>query len=541
MAKKHVNPIQLVKDDDLEGLKQAIAKKQVDDERLSWALGSAIQTEGREHFIDLLLARKGKVAGHHLVNAAGAGNPAVVAKLLAKPHDLSYEIMGETALTAAAANGHTAVVTQLLAAGADPNVHASDLRATQPLIASLQGKHADAALALVAGGADPNFVTKDSEKPIDIARKHKLTKVVAALAKMGGKTVGDDDITDWRAAELGRVDLLKKRLPKISKDDRGSLLLGAAQEGQAAVIECILAAKPDQGSIDRALWAAAQDGHVAAIKALLAGGATHTVHSDATPLMKAAVGGYVEAVKVLLAGGADPAVRDEDGRTALDLAHHQPKVLAILKKTGVKPLDKKKVRTQMLRAVSKLKRAAWRPKFGITVGDSHFGGVPALTGAWPRCPDCKKLTTFFLQLDLAKLPPAVKSKGLLQLWLCLEDNKAHVAVAAAGGTKKPPRVAALPARYIVGWSEVVDYPYRDPALDGVKLPLGADLFPLNLQGDKLGGWPVWIQDPQYPKGTDRLLMQLASSKHHMFGDNGFGYVLQSSKDRSRVAYVWQTS
>src|ERR1700749_3153358 len=76
------------------------------------------------------------------------------------------------------------------------------------------------------------------------------------------------------------------------------------------------------------------------------------------------------------------------------------------------------------------KRTAWGPETaegdgGIT--DSKFAGTPWLGASeeWPVCPDCDRPIQLFLQLNLARLPEAVRGEygeGLLQLFYCANDE-----------------------------------------------------------------------------------------------------------------------
>jgi hypothetical protein len=64
-------------------------------------------------------------------------------------------------------------------------------------------------------------------------------------------------------------------------------------------------------------------------------------------------------------------------------------------------------------------------------------------------------------------------------------------------------------------------------------------------GDKLGGWPRWIQDPSYPpcpvcRTRMNYLLQLDSNGlcGHQFGDLGAGHLFQCPRHPEQVAFNW---
>jgi len=67
-------------------------------------------------------------------------------------------------------------------------------------------------------------------------------------------------------------------------------------------------------------------------------------------------------------------------------------------------------------------------------------------------------------------------------------------------------------------------------------------------GDKLYGWPHWIQSVEYPfdrKTGSRmeLLFQIDSNVNlaHMFGDVGIGHLTQSKDNPDELAFGWACS
>ncbi|MDF1562543.1 MAG: ankyrin repeat domain-containing protein [Deltaproteobacteria bacterium] len=85
----------------------------------------------------------------------------------------------------------------------------------------------------------------------------------------------------------------------------------------------------------RALHETCREGHARVAALLLRHGANIDARdplASRTPLMSAAERGHREVVRVLLEHGADPALRDERGQTARDLArrHGHEEVVALL-------------------------------------------------------------------------------------------------------------------------------------------------------------------------------------------------------------------
>ena len=75
--------------------------------------------------------------------------------------------------------------------------------------------------------------------------------------------------------------------------------------------------------------------------------------------------------------------------------------------------------------------------------------------------------------------------------------------------------------------------------------LDAAMIPF--EGDKLAGWPYWVQDVEYPKCPtcdrlmDTLIFEFASDDHvpYLWGDVGTGYILQCPEHKEQVAFLWQ--
>jgi hypothetical protein len=192
--------------------------------------------------------------------------------------------------------------------------------------------------------------------------------------------------------------------------------------------------------------------------------------------------------------------------------------------------------------------------------------------AWPLCPGCNQPMRLFVQLDLATLPaelPYPHREGMVQLFYCTNGDPpcevdheawqpfgksslarwlspAEVQAAAAKASKTQADPAGEPAAVILGWDptppelpgyeEDVPPPPDDEEIDDALRPR---------PGDKLGGWPAWVQGPEYPrcprcKARMLYLLQLESNGlcRHQFGDLGAGHVSQCPEHPEVVAFGW---
>ena len=123
-----------------------------------------------------------------------------------------------------------------------------------------------------------------------------------------------------------------------------------------------------------------------------------------------------------------------------------------------------------------------------------------------------------------------------------------VSGAPAGETRALP-AGMFPPRRITGWTETEDYPNYEE-LDDLGAPLDedeldglADEFPR--EGEKLLGWPYWVQGVEYPEcrvcGTQMtMLFQMDSSRTlpFMFPDAGAGHITQCPIHPDELAFGW---
>jgi ankyrin repeat protein len=242
--------------------------------------------------------------------------------------------VGDLQLLAAASNGDTALVLQLLAAGdLNPDVRRAADDVTPLMIAAQLG---DAAMvdAVLAAGADPASRDTAGDTALIFAASHGSPDVIRLLLAAEADSAASTT-TGWTplhaAAFNGNdaaVELLLAAGANVGAvDDRGMApLVAAAQIGHTSTAALLLDAR---AAVDQATtigWTALQwacvNGHVDTVKMLLDHGAAidHRAADGTTALHAAASAGNLDVVNVLLAAGADRTVVDASGARPLDLA-----------------------------------------------------------------------------------------------------------------------------------------------------------------------------------------------------------------------------
>ena len=222
----------------------------------------------------------------------------------------------------------------LLAHGASAT-RASPADGRQPIhLAAIRG-FAAGIPQLVAAGASPVARDHFGQTPLDLALAYKNGNVVAVLLKLGltikeSQTAADNAIE--AATMRGQTEIVRILVDAGYDVNRptpsGSTCLNdAALKGQKKVAQLLLDHGANVNAADSsgafALHNAAIGGDAEMVEMLLAHGAeidARDRESDATPLMLAASLGRVNAVRALLTHGASPALKDKQGRTALDRA-----------------------------------------------------------------------------------------------------------------------------------------------------------------------------------------------------------------------------
>jgi uncharacterized protein YwqG len=245
--------------------------------------------------------------------------------------------------------------------------------------------------------------------------------------------------------------------------------------------------------------------------------------------------------------------------------------------------------------LAKHRRPAWKPV--IENGDgpatgSKFSGTPWVgpDAPWPECGLCKQPLQLFLQLNLDDLPAELGQcfgTGLLQLFYCTHyecqseggwepfaDDLSRLRVVHPQGeslkTSVPQQGGYFPAKQIVGWDRFVDLPdpeeHRELGLrydyeengetlleckelglvfNHIRDGMLAENIASSEPGDKLAGWPRWVQFVDYPDcprcGRRMVLVFQVDSEDNvpfMFGDAGCGHITQCPEHKEVVAFGW---
>lgn len=182
---------------------------------------------------------------------------------------------------------------------------------------------------------------------------------------------------------------------------------------------------------------------------------------------------------------------------------------------------------------------------------------------WPCCPRCEQPLHLVVQLRSSDLPPEWAERtgpGIFRLLYCLSECEVdgegwepgsevhHVArlpLDAEG--EMPGDGRALPAFRFTGWEPIDDLPHQED-MDRPLSPARRDDYYGSrrpLSGDKLGGWPMWVQGPERPSCPDcrepmTVLFQVDSHGHldFMWGDTGCAHLSFCEQHPHRLAFGW---
>jgi len=179
----------------------------------------------------------------------------------------------------------------------------------------------------------------------------------------------------------------------------------------------------------------------------------------------------------------------------------------------------------------------------------------------------------FVQLNMATLPEKFRkesgmTKGILQMFYCTNlKGECEYTQAVKNSTLRikllriidPDKVSPSPSpvpegQYpplaITGWRQVDDYPHlEDLAGEGMKLredeEEAYEKARVTYEGEKLGGWPYWVQGEEYPPCPDcgkpmRFIFQIDSGKNipYIWGDMGMGHITWCPVHRDRLQFTW---
>lgn len=222
-------------------------------------------------------------------------------------------------------------------------------------------------------------------------------------------------------------------------------------------------------------------------------------------------------------------------------------------------------------AIKDYGKSSWKPIISTNKQNnvvSKFCGQPLLSNEYqlPDCGNCKKPMQLFIQLDSREISMISIGEGILQVFICtneVSECDAYESISEWSCTRILPfgkeysmpgdltnDAKRFPEKFIKGWRETHDYPKQEELeLLGCKITddegemLWGKGFPL--EGDKLSGWPMWIQDIEYPKCSKcsnkmGSIFQIDSEDNvpFMFGDGGIAHVMQCTTHKEQVAIAW---
>ncbi len=205
---------------------------------------------------------------------------------------------------------------------------------------------------------------------------------------------------------------------------------------------------------------------------------------------------------------------------------------------------------------------------------SKFSGLAHIPKgeSWPRCGSCDKPMQLFVQLNAKDLPEGARElhpEGILQFFYCTDPesmcdvdcegwrpfSKASLARVITEGSGElisaSPVKDAFPAKSITGWKTVEEL----PDLEELEYSLGIKLDDSERKaletvtilnpGEKLGGWPYWIQGVEYPDCPKcgepmGLVFQVDSDQNlpFLFGDLGVGHITRCKRHPEVLGFGW---
>ena len=211
-----------------------------------------------------------------------------------------------TPLCAAAKKGDLSAVKTLLAAGADPN--AADTASSPPLQYAASSGNISVVQALLAKGANARARDRVGSTALHAAAVDREVRIAEALLAAGA---------DVNARTTDDVTPLMASIGSPYSDAKMSLTLIRA----GADVNIV------DSNGETALWIAITDSSEEVIEELLRRGANPNVQARAlgfpgyTPLHMAAINGSTKTVDLLRRYGADPAIRNDEGQTPLDITN----------------------------------------------------------------------------------------------------------------------------------------------------------------------------------------------------------------------------
>ena len=303
--------------------------------------------------IDNKVLYEGPNEGCHILESAflqavELGNVRAVELLLAVGCDTNIHThTGELAITSAmklidskgfgtfhlaCLNGHTEVVSVLLAAGISPEVTTNSL--ITPLMMASWNGHSVVVSTLLTSGADPNMADDDGWTPLMAGSQNGHNEVVDLLLK--AKAYPNACLTNrataiYMASRNGHSVVVSTLLaygadPNMAKSNGWTPLMIGSHNGHNEIVELLLNAKVYLNACLRnratAIYMASRNGHSVVVSTLLASGADLNIATSTrwTPLMIGSQYGHNEVVDVLLKAKAYPNACLKNRATAIYMA-----------------------------------------------------------------------------------------------------------------------------------------------------------------------------------------------------------------------------
>ncbi|KAF3016531.1 hypothetical protein E8E14_011820 [Neopestalotiopsis sp. 37M] len=270
----------------------------------------------------------GEAHNEAFITAVGKGSIEITRLLLERGVDVNFRNeFGQTALSEAIQNHHTAILELLLEKGADVNIpeHDDYTHLTSAVIRDRMG----VAKLLIANGADLNFRNETGQTALHYAaRGHRVRlerQPYITLHNETGETALHYSARVWNT-DMVKMLILKGADLNIRNDTGETALYQAIGEGNMEMIELILANGVDltnkSSTGQTALHKAVHCGDTRTAIMLLAKKANFNVLDDngMTILHEASIHGNAEIVQLLLEKGSDVTTTDVFGQTPLQYA-----------------------------------------------------------------------------------------------------------------------------------------------------------------------------------------------------------------------------
>ena len=287
---------------------------------------------------NLAMVRRASDGATALIVAAEAGCVESVRLLLMAEESAADDvnIVGKTALIAAAYSGQTQVITLLAESGA--NLNAAQSNGATALFVAAEHGYADAVRFLLQRGADPARPLLTGMTPLMAAAAKGLVSVVDVLLTVSAEEIGVSETLAggetalYLAVVNDQVEVVRRLVTNggaavdSTMPDGSTPLFAAAHLGNVEVVRMLasLGADVNRCRHDKAspTYIAAEHGHSQVIKSLALLGANINAPNKnlATPVYIASQQGWFLAVRMLISLKADPNTRNRDGASPLFIA-----------------------------------------------------------------------------------------------------------------------------------------------------------------------------------------------------------------------------